>query len=103
MTELPLSSRYRSIETRRTTLTSGEEVQFLGRRILPDPARLQPVARHRAVAGDRLDQVAAAAWGDPMLYWRIADAAGDEDWHGSTRPPGRLLMIPQPLSGGGDG
>jgi len=107
MTDLPLNSRYRLVETRSITLPSGEEVQFLGRRILPDPGRLVAAARHRTVEGDRLDQVAAGAWGDPLLYWRIADAAGDEDWLGATRPPGRLLIIPQPQGGsqggGGDG
>jgi hypothetical protein len=103
MNDLPLNSRYRSVETRSTKLASGEDVEFLGRRILPDPGRVAAAARHRTVEGDRLDQVAEGAWGDPLLYWRIADAAGDEDWHGATRPPGRLLIIPQPQNGGGDG
>lgn len=96
-TDLPLDSRYRGIVQRTTTLPSGDEVAFIGRRIIPEMARYVPLDRHRTVVGDRIDQVAAGAYGDPLLYWRIADANGDPDTLAACEPTGRLLIVPLPL------
>jgi len=103
MAQLPLNSRYRMVAERRTTLPSGEEVAFIGRRIIPDLDRFKPLDRHRVVEGDRIDQVSAGGYGDPLLYWRIVDASGEADPFAACRPVGRTLVIPLPIEVSGDG
>lgn len=103
MAELPLNSRYRYVAERRTTLPSGDEVAFLGRRVIPDLDKYTPLDRHRVVEGDRIDQVSTGAYGDPLLYWRIVDAAGESDPFAACRPVGRTLIIPLPIEVTGNG
>lgn len=57
-------------------------------------ARTEPALQHRVVAGDRLDLLAARYFGDPLQYWRIADAnpAPTPD---ELLEPGRVLIIPR--------
>jgi hypothetical protein len=47
--------------------------------------------------------VAATAFGDAELYWRICDANGDAEPADATQPTGRLLVIPLPLEVSSDG
>lgn len=103
MAELPLNSRYRNVPERRTTLPSGDEVAFIGRRVIPDLDRFKPLDRHRVVEGDRIDQVSAGAYGDPLLGWRIVDASGEWDMFAACRPVGRMLIVPLPTEVSGDG
>lgn len=93
----PLNSRYNGVPQLRVTLADGREVTCLGRRIIPDMARYRPMAHHGCVEGDRADQVSAGGYGDPLLYWRIADASGGDDTAELTKPLGRRLMVPLPL------
>jgi nucleoid-associated protein YgaU len=57
-------------------------------------ARTEPALEHRVVAGDRLDLLAARYFGDPLQFWRIADAnpAASPD---ELLEPGRTLIIPR--------
>jgi nucleoid-associated protein YgaU len=57
-------------------------------------ARAEPALEHRVVAGDRLDLLAARYFGDPLQFWRIADAnpARSPD---ELLEPGRVLIIPR--------
>ena len=99
----PPSSRYHGVPTA-TLETPRGPVVYLRRRFVPPPDRLAPLGAHTVREGDRLDLVAAAALGDPELFWRIADA------NGAMRPdaletPGRRLRItlPDGLPGPADG
>jgi hypothetical protein len=103
MAELPLNSRYRTVPERTTTLASGEEVRFLGRRVIPDLDKFRPLDRHRVVEGDRIDQIAGGGYGDPLLYWRIVDASGEADPFATCRPVGRVLIVPLPIEVTGNG
>jgi nucleoid-associated protein YgaU len=51
--------------------------------------------------GDRLDTLSAAAYGDPELFWRIADANEAFDPDELTQAVGRVLRItlPQGMEG----
>lgn len=49
---------------------------------------------HRIVYGDRLDLLAARAYGDPELWWRIADANPSLAFPDDL-PLGELLKIPR--------
>ncbi len=43
--------------------------------------------------GDRLDTIAARTLGDPLLFWRLADASGAMNPDDLERP-GTLLVVP---------
>ena len=70
------TSRYAGIPTAQVIVPGpgGEPrtVTYVRRRFVPSPAGA-PTVRHTVVAGDRLDLLAARAFGDPTQFWRICD------------------------------
>lgn len=74
-------------------------VAFVRRRFIPARGTLTIVARHVVVALDRPDLLGAKYLGDPLSYWRIADANAVFDPHELTDTLGRHVDIP--LSAGG--
>lgn len=71
-------------------------VPFVRRRFIPAPGTLSIVAQHGVIAGDRPDLLGAKYLGDPLLYWRIADANAVIDPHELTDTPGRRVDIALP-------
>ncbi|HEY0130455.1 MAG TPA: hypothetical protein VGB57_03550, partial [Allosphingosinicella sp.] len=59
--------------------------------------RYAAAGRHRVTGGERIDNIAAEAFGDSEQYWKICDANGDADPALAASPDGRLLVIPLPL------
>jgi hypothetical protein len=57
------------------------------------------------VQGDRIDNIAASAFNDPQLYWRICDANKAMRPSELTETIGRLLRLtlPQGVPGGAGG
>lgn len=70
---------------------------YVRRRFLPQSASLTIAARHVVAALDRPDLLGAAYLGDPLLYWRIADANAVIDPHELTDTLGRRVDIPLPV------
>jgi hypothetical protein len=72
------NSRYANLEVLTHTTTGGDgtprTIRYCSRRFLPDPAAGLTVLEHPVTQGDRLDTLAARTLGDPLLFWRIADA-----------------------------
>lgn len=97
----PANSRYQGIEIVTTTLADGTEVAFLRQRLLPDPDRFALVAEHVVAEGDRLDNIAMTAFGDPELAWRIADSSRAMRPGMLTERVGRRLRISLPDIVGG--
>lgn len=96
------ASRYHGSETALyVPPDGGQPVPYVRRRFLPDPAGLTPVGFHTVGEGDRLDRVAAAAFGDPELFWQLADANPVLDPAELTARPGRRLLIALPAAAGG--
>jgi len=93
----PINSRYHGVAQRSRTLPDGTTETFLARRIIPSTARYSALDRHRTIDNERIDTVAAESFGDPELYWRVCDANGDAEPADTTKPAGRLLVIPLPL------
>ncbi|XUL93972.1 hypothetical protein ACQ86D_51295 [Streptomyces galilaeus] len=88
------ASRYHGVEVARyEPPDGGDPIPYVRRRLLPDPAGLTPTGFHTVAEGDRLDRIAAAAFGDPELFWRIADANPVLDPVELTDRPGRRLVI----------
>lgn len=87
------ASRYFSIPTAEHVMPDGTSVTYVRRRFLPQPSP-GPHDRGAVVReGDRLDTIAARLLGDPLQFWRIADA------NNAMNPfdliePGAVLTIP---------
>jgi len=90
------ASRYASVETAQLTVTTpdGEErkIVYVRRRFIPDVAGTTLV-QHVVVQGDRLDNVTAKYLGDPLQFWRVADANGAVRPEELTEQPGRVIRI----------
>jgi nucleoid-associated protein YgaU len=90
------SSRYSRVGTAIWRSPQGATVCFYQRRFLPEPGTAQVLTRVKVDAGQRLDQIAAATLGNPLQWWRIADANAAMDPSDLTTVPGRVLIIPVP-------
>lgn len=64
--------------------------------ILPPPVPGIPTGfdSYRVVQGDRFDIIANAAYGDPELWWHIADA-NPEVFYPDDLPIGVILKVPR--------
>jgi hypothetical protein len=96
----PATSRYFGLAICKATLPDGASVAYLKRRFVPDPASFATLALYTVVEGDRLDRLTYQYLGDPLQFWRVADAntvlAPDD-----LETPGRIVRItlPQGLPG----
>ncbi len=93
----PLNSRYYGVPLRTRTAADGTVETFVGRRIIPAMARYGVLSRHKLGGDERIDRIAADAFGDSEQYWKICDANGDVDPALAATPEGRLIVIPLPL------
>jgi hypothetical protein len=66
------------------------------RRFIPPPSAIAVAVRHAVRSLDRPDLLGAKYLGDPLLYWRIADANAVVDPNELTDTPGGRVAIPQP-------
>jgi hypothetical protein len=69
---------------------------YVKRRFIPAPSTLAIAVRHAVRSLDRPDLLGAKYFGDPLLYWRIADANAVVDPNELTDTPGRRVAIPLP-------
>jgi hypothetical protein len=91
-------SRYSGVPLALLQLRPGDPgVVYVSRRFIPAPGTLTLAGRHVVVSLDRPDSLAAKYYGDPLLYWRIADANAVVDPNELTDTPGRRLNIPLAL------
>lgn len=99
------NSRYYGVATASLETPDGRVVVYLRRRLAPPPERLALLQEHSVVQGDRLDNLAAQYFGDPELFWRIADANGALAPDELTETIGRTLRItlPDGLTGSANG
>ena len=85
-----LSSRHRRASTYRREIAPDVEIELLEPRSIDVPAG---ATFHVVEAGDRLDLLAHRYYGDPLQYWRIADANPTES-PADLLERGRVLHIP---------
>jgi hypothetical protein len=71
-------------------------IVYVRRRFIPAPGSLTVTARHVVAALDRPDLLGAKYFGDPLLYWHIADANAVVDPNELTGTVGRRVDIPLP-------
>lgn len=91
------NSRYSGVRTATLTASDGRVIVYLRRRFVPPASALAQVGVHTVTQGDRLDNLSAAYYTDPELYWRIADANEAMDPDELTRETGRALRITLPI------
>lgn len=87
------NSRYATIETIIVELPDGQRIACKRPRIVPHPARATAAREVMVTPGDRLDNIAAKTLGDPLLFWRLADASGALNPDDLERP-GTLIVVP---------
>ena len=93
----PANSRYHDVPTAELAGPDGRPLVYLRRRFLPDPAALTAVGEVAVAPGDRLDRIAAAALGDPLQFWRLADG-NDAPRPAALEVPGRSLRVTLPAA-----
>jgi nucleoid-associated protein YgaU len=101
----PPGSRYHGVPTGVHVRPDGRAVAYLLRRRVPPPEAFADVGAHVVVQGERLDHLAARYYGDPELFWRLADANGALRPEELVETPGRRLRItlPEGIPGGSGG
>lgn len=92
----PPTSRYHQIETASLERPDGTEVVYLRRRLLPPGDRFVLVQEHVVTEGERLDTITARDLGDPLQFWRVADANNAMNPFDLTAEVGRRLRITLP-------
>jgi hypothetical protein len=68
----------------------------LARRFLPQPDELASFGSYVVVGGDRLDTIAARAFGDPELFWRLVDGNRELMPRRLVEDVGRVLNLTLP-------
>jgi hypothetical protein len=90
------TSRYATVETATYRTADGRTLPYLRRRFAPPPESLASMADITVTAESRLDLIAAKLQGDPLRFWRIADANAAMNPLELTRRPGERLRVPKP-------
>jgi len=90
------TSRYYAIADARYTSSTGQEIIYKRRRFLPQAQDLPFLTNVKVNDGDRLDIIAAKTLGNPLLFWRIADANNGMNPMDLTERPGRILKVANP-------
>jgi nucleoid-associated protein YgaU len=68
------NSRYYRLPVIDFEAPDGSVIRYVARRFIPRAELFPSLTTHQVQQGDRIDVLAARYLGDPLLYWRIADA-----------------------------
>lgn len=90
------TSRYYKIEDAQFTDANGRAVAYKKRRFLPQGETLPLLVEVTVLQGERLDLVTNRTLGDPLQFWRIADANNAMNPFDLVEPPGETLIVPVP-------
>lgn len=90
------TSRYYQIADAIYTAADGREVAYKQRRFLPPGASHQLLAEVAVAQNERLDLVTFRTLGDPVQFWRIADANNAVNPFDLEQPTGQTLRVPVP-------
>lgn len=91
------TSRYQGVPVARYQRDAADPgVPYLLRRFPPRPGETPTAYVHIVQSGERPDLLAAAVFGDPELWWQIADANAVTDPFELTDTLGARVRIPAP-------
>ncbi len=91
------TSRYYNIPTSTVQTSTGREIVYVGRRFLPRGEAMPLLAEVTVNQNERLDLVAHRTLGDPLQFWRIADANNAMNPFDLVDPDGQRLRVPVPM------
>lgn len=90
------ASRYVRLEEATHVRADGSEVRYVKRRFCPPAERLPLLVEQTVAEGDRLDLITNRTVGDPLQFWRVADANNALSPFDLMAEIGRILRIPIP-------
>jgi hypothetical protein len=92
------TSRYFYIEDAELIRDNGEIVRYKKRRFIPRSDQMTILQEITVIAGDRLDNISARIYDDPLQFWQICDANSDTKMHPLelTDEPGTVIRVPLP-------
>lgn len=90
------TSRYYNLEQATIERADGEEIRYVRRRFLPQGEEMPRLTEVTVNDGDRLDLITARTLGDPLQFWRVADANNAHHPFDLTDEPGRVVRVPVP-------
>ena len=85
------SSRYYNLKTKEVTRQDGKRVTAIVLRRLPDISGIP----HTVEGNDRLDIIAQRQYGNPTMFWRIADANSEMESQLLIKETGRIILVPE--------
>lgn len=90
------TSRYYPLDSATHTDQDGRRVSYKRRRFLPAGKDMPLLVEVGINAGDRLDLITARTLGDPLQFWRVADANDTMNPEELTDELGRVIRVPVP-------
>lgn len=75
-TDFSPESRYSGLPTKTLEGPDGQVISYVVRRFSPQPEAFATQAYRITTEGERLDQIAAAEFGNPEGFWQLCDANG---------------------------
>lgn len=90
------TSRYYRLETATHETLAGHTVRYVRRRFLPRGEQQPLLVEVTVNDGDRLDLITARTLGDPLQFWRVADANNAMNPPDLTAEPGATIRVPIP-------
>jgi hypothetical protein len=91
-------SRYRGVALGKLAQGDGSSLAYVKRRLIPPRHAIAQGAVHVVQGHERPDLVAHRHYGEPLLYWRIADGNAVIDPFELTDTLGARIGIPVPPS-----
>ena len=94
------TSRYYGIATATFVDPMGAEHAYVLRRFIPPMQAFATLQLHTVTQGERYDTLAAKYIGDPLQFWRLADANGVSDPADLETPGGSVrITLPAGIPG----
>lgn|SRR4030042_420539 len=90
------NSRYYTKDTSTFTTTDGQEITYVQRRFLPHGEDRPLLIEAKVNASDRLDLITDRTLGDPLQFWRVADANNAMNPFDLVSEPGKIIRIAIP-------
>jgi hypothetical protein len=90
------SSRYKGVALGTFARADGTFTAYARRRFVPALRDIPGAAGHLVRGGERPDLLAWQQYGDPLLYWRIADGNAVIDPNELTDTVGAVIRMPVP-------